>query len=77
VQEKNSVFGLSDFIVIAVTFALFVVALFVKGFTKELLLEVAVFLVSVKLIMSSYRNSIYAKTILSELGQVKQKLDAD
>ena len=43
--------------VIAITLILFVSALFVKGFTHDLLLEAAGFLVSVKLIILSYRNS--------------------
>lgn len=43
--------------VIAITLILFISALFVKGFTHDLLLEAAGFLVSVKLIILSYRNS--------------------
>jgi uncharacterized membrane protein (Fun14 family) len=49
--------GLASSVVIAITFILFVSALFVKGFTHDLMLEAAVFLVSVKLIILSYRNS--------------------
>ena len=49
--------GLGSLAVIAITLILFVSALFVKGFTHDLLLEAAVFLVSVKLIILGYRNS--------------------
>ena len=68
--------GRSELIVVAITFALFVVAFFVKGFTKELLLEAAVFLVSVKLILSSYKNAAAAGKILVELEEIKRRLDA-
>ena len=44
-------------VVIALTLVLFVVALFVTGFTHDLLQECGVFLVSVKLIMMSHRTA--------------------
>jgi hypothetical protein len=47
--------------VIVLTFALFIVALFIKGLTHEILLEAGVFLVSLKLIMISHKNSVLAK----------------
>ncbi len=49
--------GLGSSVVIAITLILFVSALFMTGFTHDLMLEAAVFLVSVKLIILSYRNS--------------------
>jgi hypothetical protein len=51
---------LGSIIVILITLALFIVALFVKGFTHDLLLEAGVFLVSVKVIMMAYQNSMHA-----------------
>jgi hypothetical protein len=45
-------------LVIVITFALFVAALFVKGFGHDLLLEAGVFLVSVKLIVMAHRHAI-------------------
>ena len=42
---------------LAITLALFVVV-FEKGFTHDLLLEAAVFLVSVKLVLLSYKASV-------------------
>lgn len=53
---------LSDYIdlpslaIIVATFAMFAVALFVKGLTKEILLEIGVLLVSIKLIMMAHKN---------------------
>lgn len=49
-------FGLGEVIIIFVTFTLFVSAVFTKGFTHDLLLETAVFLVSLKLIVMAYKN---------------------
>lgn len=60
--------GLGSLAVITITLILFVTALFVKGFTHDLLLEAAVFLVSVKLIILSYRNS-------QGVESIEQKLD--
>ncbi len=59
-------------LVIIVTFTLFVVALFVKGFTHDLLLEAGVFLISVKLIMMAYKNSANMKSLDNELKEIKQ-----
>ncbi len=61
--------------VILVTFVLFAVALFVKGFTQGLLLEAGVFLVSVKLILGSYQNKILNQDILRKLEEIEKKLD--
>ncbi len=55
--------------VIILTFALFLMALFIKGFTHDLLLEAAVFLVSLKLILISHKNSVLAQ-------QTEERLDA-
>lgn len=58
-------------IIILTTFVLFIAALFVKGLTKDLLLEVGIFLISVKLIMSAYKNSVYAKKLNKDLEEIK------
>jgi hypothetical protein len=47
-------------VIIAATFVMFAAALFVKGFTKEILLEVGVLLVSIKLIMMAHKNGVVA-----------------
>ena len=64
-------FDTGSMIVIIITFVLFTVALFTKGFTHDLLLETGVFLVSVKLIMMSYQNSVYTRSIQNELKDIK------
>ena len=58
---------LGSTIVIAITFALFIIALFTKGLTHDLLLEAGVFLVSVKLIMMAYQNYSYMENLKKDL----------
>lgn len=62
-------FDPGSIVVIILTFVLFVVALFVKGIGHGLLLEAAVFLVSLKLILMSHKNSVLAE-------EMEQRLDA-
>lgn len=54
-------------LVILITLVLFIAAIFMKGFTHDLLLETAVFLVSVKLMIMGYRNSKGVETIQEKL----------
>ena len=62
--------GAGSLAVITVTLILFVTALFSKGFTHDLLLEAAIFLVSVKLIIMTYRNSQGVEAIEKKLDRV-------
>jgi hypothetical protein len=57
-------------IVATISLLLFVAALFVKGLTHDLFLEAGVLLVSVKIIVMSYRNSVAAKNIDEKLDTV-------
>lgn len=61
-------------LVIIITFVLFIIALFVKGITHDLLLETGVFLVSVKLILMAYRNRVAASTIEKKLDEIKKTI---
>ncbi|HPM76653.1 MAG TPA: hypothetical protein PK961_06135 [bacterium] len=73
-EQKPKTFQYGELIVIAVTFVLFIMALFVKGLTKELLLEAGVFLVSLKLILNSRKNARYSQRILGELEEIKNRI---
>ena len=67
-------------VVILITLVLFVIALFFKGMTQDLLLEAGVFLVSVKLIMLAYKSSIRLQNIensLEELQRLLKNRDAE
>ncbi len=59
---------------LAITFVLFVVALFEKGLTHDLLLEAGVFLVSVKLVIMSYKASVSLGAMDSQLGAMSTSL---
>jgi hypothetical protein len=63
-------FDFWSLVVIALTFTLFIVALFIKGLTHEILLEAGVFLVSLKLIMMSHKNSVLAKKTEFQLERI-------
>ena len=73
--EKMKYFDPGIIIVIVITVLLFTVALFVKGFTNALLLEAGVLLVSIKLIMMAYRNSINYSDLKKDLNEIKRLLE--
>ncbi len=60
---------------IIVTLVLFVVALFVKGLTHDLLLEAGVFLVSVKLILLAYKHQVATESVERRLDEIRRLLD--
>ncbi len=61
-------------VIIVLTLVLFLVALFVKGFTHELLLEAGVFLVSVKLILMNFKNNISVRLADERLAEMQDAL---
>jgi hypothetical protein len=63
-------------IVIALSVGLFVLALFLKGFTHELLLEAGVFLVSVKLILMAKKNAETEDRLEQHLRNIQEILAA-
>ena len=68
-------FDINSLVVIVITFILFIIALFTKGLTHDLLLEAGVFLVSVKLILMAYKNSVANKEIKKDLDAIKTMLE--
>ena len=50
-------------LIAGITLVLFIAALFVKGMTHDILLETGVFLVSVKLIIATYKLSLLTRKI--------------
>lgn len=69
-------FDLGSLVVIAFTLLLFLTALWIKGFTHELFLEAGVFLVSVKLILMGYKNSVLAIETKERLEQIQALLQS-
>ena len=75
ISKISNHFGKGSLAVIITTFVLFIVALFVKGLTHELLLEAAVLLVSIKLILMAYSNSVSSKKLEKKLSDIEEKID--
>jgi ABC-type transport system involved in cytochrome bd biosynthesis fused ATPase/permease subunit len=71
-MKKN--FDLANVITIALTIILFVIALFATGFTKDLLLEAGVLLVSIKIILMGSANRNSNKEILKKLNEINERL---
>lgn len=61
-------------LVIVVTFALFAIALFVEGFGHDILLEAGVLLVSIKLILITYKNGVTANDLTDRLARIERTL---
>ncbi len=61
-------------LIIIITVILFMVALFAKGFTSQLLLESGVLLVSIKIIMMSYKNIQNHEELKKDLDEIKKLL---
>jgi hypothetical protein len=59
---------------IVITLMLFAVAVFEKGFTHDLLLEAGVFLVSVKLILSSAKTDLVNRRMQDQLDEIQTLL---
>jgi hypothetical protein len=66
--------GNTSLLVILVTFILFVLALFSQGLTHDILLEAAVFLVSVKLIVMAYRDAKATDSLHKKLDTIMQAI---
>lgn len=64
-------FDAGSLLVIVITFALFLAALYFTGLTHDLLLEAGVFLVSVKLILMSYKNAVASDKLHNELAEIR------
>lgn len=67
-------FDAGSLAVIFLTLVLFIAALYFTGFTHDLLLEAGVFLVSVKLILMSYKNKVASDDLLEELAAIRSLL---
>ncbi len=76
IRNISQHFEMGTIIIIIITFVLFFVALFVKGFTHDLLMEIAVFLVSVKLILMTYSNSQASRRLEEKLDYIEEQIEA-
>jgi len=69
-------FDLGSLFIIVITFILFLSALFTKGFTHDILLEAAVFLISVKLIIMAYKSVDATDSLHQKLDDIYKKVNA-
>jgi hypothetical protein len=76
-NEPSSFLDPLSLTVIVLTLVLFVIALFVKGFSHELLQECGVFLVSVKLIMMSHKNGVSTQRVEEHLASIQNLLQTE
>ena len=73
---KQKYFDFASLFVMALTLLLFILAIFLKGLTHDLLLEAGVLLVSIKLIIMSYKNGKAEENMAKELREIKELLSA-
>lgn len=62
-------------VIAIITFGLFMAALFTKGLSHDLFLETGVFLVSVKIIIMAYKNSLSVARLEDKLNKILDKLE--
>jgi hypothetical protein len=72
---RRKLLDIGSWITIAVTLALFGVALLVKGVPHDVMLEAAVFLVSVKLVIMTYKNAMASDDLKAELQRLREVLE--
>jgi hypothetical protein len=71
----NKHLDLGSCIVALITLVLFIAALFTKGLSHDLFLEAGVFLVSVKIIVMAYKNSLALSHLDAKLDTILAMLD--
>jgi c-di-AMP phosphodiesterase-like protein len=59
------------YVIIALTFIFFAISIFITGFKHDLLLEIGVLLVSIKLIMMASTNKKHNEKLHQEMGELK------
>jgi len=63
----------ASLIILAITLGLFLIALYEKGLTQEILLEAGVFLVSVKLVLASVKTDLANQSIEEKLDRLLER----
>ncbi|MGZ3651197.1 MAG: hypothetical protein ACXVB9_22350 [Bdellovibrionota bacterium] len=74
--HKQKLLNLASSLTLVITFVLFVAAAVLHGLSSELLLEAGVFLVSVKLVLSTQKSEIAVEEMRAQLDSIERKLDA-
>jgi hypothetical protein len=74
-MPRRKLLDIGSWVTIAITLVLFAVALVMTGLTHDLLLEAAVFLVSVKLVLMSYKNAMVSDDLKAEVRRLREALE--
>ncbi len=75
-MPRRKLLDIGSWVTIAITLVLFAVALAMKGLTHDLLLEAGVFLVSVKLVIMSYKNAMVSDDLRAEVRRLVEVLES-
>ncbi len=69
-KKKEKYIDVGSSATLIITLILFIVALFEKGLTHEMLLEAGVFLVSIKLVLAAQKNKVDNSRIEKKLNSI-------
>jgi len=73
--KRKAQLDIASFGTLLLTVILFVVALFEKGLTHELLLEAGVFLISVKLVLGAQKTHLETQEMKEKLDEILSRLE--
>jgi len=73
-QSVTKPFDKWSTVVMALTLLFFTMALFKVGLAHDLLLEAGVFLVSLKLILMTYKNWVLGETLKERLDRIQESI---
>jgi hypothetical protein len=74
-SKKKKWINVASLATLVLTVVLFIVAIFEKGMTHDLLLEAGVFLISIKLVLSTQKSETLLKSLQEQLDSIERKLD--
>ena len=74
-EPYDRVMDVASFSTVLLTAILFIIALFEKGFTHDILLEAGVFLISVKLVLGLQKGERMSRSIRAQLDLIEDKID--
>ncbi|MDB5038376.1 MAG: hypothetical protein JWQ35_1904 [Bacteriovoracaceae bacterium] len=72
-MSKNYFLDRASILTLTLTIGLFIVALFEKGFTHDLLVEAGVFLISMKLVIAAHKTDSSHRAIQEKLDLILSK----
>ncbi len=75
-KKLQEILDIPSFLVAISTLLLFIFALFTKKILHDVLLEAAIFLISLKLIISSYKQNVSSKQVEKMLKDIQDRLDS-